>query len=1415
MAWRGSIGPLLGEEHSDPLTNSMPLYVSPLLAVPRVGATRFGGRERYSACRARAAPENYPRVWRREVGEKAGPVHIVATELRILHHSDNPFLMSELPPLPSDPRRQACDMLGAVAYQIWQSVLAWVTLKEDEILYLEGAEDFDKITENSGEAIQVHRSRGRISLRTKKVIEAFNNFWSLQEQTDLVVTLRFLSTAETRVESGAPFGHKNAGLDILRQRQVTDSQARQIADFLLESEKVTPSLKEFLKDGTPESLKDRLFSRIHWDLGAQDSGGVERAVSEKLECLGAKHGLTCDASSRVCAHLFKVAFEVASNRHSLRALRFLDFMREFEKATSELVSTGLLRRLEDLATDPLTELQSGVPPLPIGTLARTGLLDEIQAVLESFGVICLWGPPGMAKTTMAQLVAQRIKSDWRWMGFKQRGPHDTESLLHRLGRAMDRDTRIGSIVLEDLDFRTENARVYEGALASIINRIKSQRGLLVLTSQNLPLRLVANAWLSSKEVIQMPRLQKDELATWATSMGCPDMGMAQRWADVAFDRTRGHPQLAHALLSDKSARNWPPVTADDYEADPDQVREIKEDARQLASQLPADERDLIYRLSLIKGFFRREHAIELGGALSPISVPGAAFNRLQDIWIDRAESGYFRVSPLIIGAAENEIPHKQVRDLHLAIADAVKTCEPKTSIEAGLAFRHLWQARDKDQLLGLALSLLDSDRDTFGYIAQELSWFISEAPVGKMLFPEHETISNLLRLLQARVAVHNDRSMAARVFDAWHTEEYELVECQDVISKLLLTTNALNYFEVKIPAGRLIGYLVLLHEAEQTIAGFRDNLLPEASELGWEKLKGVTDSVTLLAMMSVSRCDSIGFLTEMMGALDTVPSTLRQRIIAGMRLAPMGFQSLFTKLWYAEVDSTAPDWEAFILTLKKAYELGKIWGELDFAAEAIIGVSMAYDEQLGDQTMALCELGRGMMDLGIDYPRLKSQEAVVLFHQGKNKEALDIWDRVLCGWAPDDPLDLSPSMAARLAAMAAAKLGAWENAGNLFLLAASHAQEMDEVAAVGFLADAGFSFWKAGAAAESLQAFSEGVKIARTFPVGKSNLRAFRARLILEYVICWVHNEIYEIPPENQQEPIVGGGSAPDLYPRVAELPEGKPESLYVLLFRVIVKLGPQSEFPGWLKYTLESLVTPSARALYRQALVCRALDKGEVNGFPRLHAEYLQAFCDAGAPGVTPGRFDPAHSEFGANLYILAMVSDWNSPRGFNALLDAWKESSRLIPFHADLHGWFDFARVWLSFPLETSADYLRAGNITNIERILSALRVASEPGTNAGALLRAHCALFVFLSGFLMFPFVERAFSDLVVTGWRAIARRLTQTSHGEINFSGLLEAFDSKAVGKAKASLVIQSATSVLRMRLDQQLAAFLREHRASNL
>ena len=116
-------------------------------------------------------------------------------------------------PLHTQTRREAVNSIGGTLYQIWQSVLTWLTLAESELLYLEGAEDFDVVGPDRARAVQVRRTADPISLGSAKIIETIGNFWRLsQANAGTKLTFRYLTTSESTVEIGAPFGRDMRGI---------------------------------------------------------------------------------------------------------------------------------------------------------------------------------------------------------------------------------------------------------------------------------------------------------------------------------------------------------------------------------------------------------------------------------------------------------------------------------------------------------------------------------------------------------------------------------------------------------------------------------------------------------------------------------------------------------------------------------------------------------------------------------------------------------------------------------------------------------------------------------------------------------------------------------------------------------------------------------------------------------------------------------------------------------------------------------------------------------------------------------------------------------------------------------------------------------------------------------------------------
>ena len=115
-------------------------------------------------------------------------------------------------------KRQSNNALRGYIYQIWTSVLVWLDLDDESLLFLEVFEDIDVDNESSHTAFQVKNAARKISLRDKAVIDAINHYWQLRLKypSDKKVVFRFLTTSTISTEKGNPFGKGVKGLEVWR-----------------------------------------------------------------------------------------------------------------------------------------------------------------------------------------------------------------------------------------------------------------------------------------------------------------------------------------------------------------------------------------------------------------------------------------------------------------------------------------------------------------------------------------------------------------------------------------------------------------------------------------------------------------------------------------------------------------------------------------------------------------------------------------------------------------------------------------------------------------------------------------------------------------------------------------------------------------------------------------------------------------------------------------------------------------------------------------------------------------------------------------------------------------------------------------------------------------------------------------------
>ena len=89
-------------------------------------------------------------------------------------------MVEQAPVLTGDPSREAVEALGGYTYQIYLSALAWVKLEEDELLFLEVAEDLARVAQNKMVAQQIKKTSRRLTLNSPSAVAAIDSLVYLQ-----------------------------------------------------------------------------------------------------------------------------------------------------------------------------------------------------------------------------------------------------------------------------------------------------------------------------------------------------------------------------------------------------------------------------------------------------------------------------------------------------------------------------------------------------------------------------------------------------------------------------------------------------------------------------------------------------------------------------------------------------------------------------------------------------------------------------------------------------------------------------------------------------------------------------------------------------------------------------------------------------------------------------------------------------------------------------------------------------------------------------------------------------------------------------------------------------------------------------------------------------------------------------------
>ena len=1315
--------------------------------------------------------ETYEVEFSDDNGQMSKCLSFPASQLKVVDHE----------PINVNPNRQANAPLEGYYYQLCHTVNAWLDLADNDILYVEVAEDFGTESDGTFKATQVKHTQNNITLRSQQVTDAVNNYWELRTNNpDRRVKFRLLTKSKIVKEQGNPLGTNKPGLEVWSRCSSDEAAIKKISDFLQTERKISAEVTDFLKKASPQEIYEQLIEPITWDTDGKDIDSIEQEINEKLINHGKENKISPFYAKKIFAPLLIEAFAVATRKDN-RKLTKAYFRNFFEEQTTERVSTQHLRDLQMLATqaardnaaseaptdDPsdvtiqsYSPTQTVIPPLYPNVFRRTDLLTSIQTKLQSDGIAIIQGGAGKGKTTLANLTTKSIDGAWSWWSFTNK---DSSHIVQDLHAISNRPSQV-NVVLDDLDLQPQQFRTYEQELGIVVYRVVERGAKLLITSQHKPPpNLIRSLGVSSSVTINVRNFTEPEIRQFAEEMGCPANDI-DTWVTLIQAHTGGHPRLVHAWLARLQEEGWTEQNIlTSILHPPEEVKEEREAARLLLTDLPKDRREFLYRLSLMSIGFRKDYALNVAEIPEPILHPGDVFSQLVGPWIDQVSETYYTVSPLLTNAAKDVWSESRIKDLHAYIANAILKTKNLSMTEAWAVLTHSMIGQNRGGFISLIHALMTAQEDDWENLCQEFSWLVSiKTDPHEELFPGDAFVNQMFRSLQYQIAVEVRPESVPKILEIWdkETKPYEPRQSY-LLSRLMLATEILKYNQVTLPAKKLVGYLkeiIDIKNMDKKVWKSYFNSMEELKEINIDESNFFSFLFSFIYMRP--EINAV-FLNELIDILDKLDPSIRKLLLADFENDTVQSQLLNNGVWLTEEKLENPNWTKCLEVFDKVIKKTIAWGYPYIAAASARIKAITHDEKLSDPDTAHKVLQDIISKLGT-LPTIEEAQAVVYFNQKRYKDALNIYERIFPKWNPSsEQSNIGPLEEYRRAAICAAYLDDWKKAGTFFEEGAKRTQEVENTERyIGLYADAGFSYFKAGNMFNCIKLLHLALQNFEKLPQDNTDVKYFTLKKRLEHAIKWIWTIWYRNENDSSKplEPPIGFCSDPETKEEFLTLPDCPKGYSWLHLAEIEYRFGhgttvlqhalqstDREEYP-LLNYFLSFL---EAKYEFRNKtfdnLPQRIYQLAPVYSSMKKHQQSSRGAAEKGSYSISHSDLsDFASVDNIIAIFVAALIALMRTNRGEQDILAKWRTNASELPIKENI-----YTALGLIEPIFLG-DYNNALTVMytpdkKIEKQLAAsVRVIYNQGTSLEDLLFAHT---IISSSFINSPWEDFVVKDLGV--------------------------------------------------------------------
>ncbi|MCP4353180.1 MAG: TIR domain-containing protein [Desulfobacterales bacterium] len=1343
---------------------------------------------------------------------------------------------------------QKSDYLYGYVYQIWHSLHAWLELSNEEILFLEGAEGFDMVGKESATAVQVKDTAQNITLRSPDVIKAINNYWTLRKKhAGKTIFFRFLTISNIGIEKENPFGKKVAGLVLWNKCSVNMPQSiEKMRKFLLDNASLQKDLLDFLSDSDSETIFKELIFPICWETGSQDTGYVQKAIERKLIIHGEKYNIPPSkaASASIVNSLLNEIFTAAC-REEHNILERALFLRIFEEETTEHNPSHQTHQIKKIAQavetanpmlmmmlaggqkspslQPSPFIQIFIPSLPSNFSERKQIVTELTTFLNKNVILILIGSTGMGKTTLAKLIARMNGEHWRQLNFSNCDSKEISNTLWQLGIFLEQNQDINSIILDDIDFSSSGVRQYEDLLGGLYYTILKRNGRIIITSRKkIPDRLSRTLGFNIDIQKQVPYFDEEELIEFAVQLGCPQDKYLKNRVRIIHLQTRGHPQLIHAQLIYLSNNQWPKPKLDDLLSTSPDINNERIASRELLSHLTDEQRELLYRLSLIINDFRRDQAISVGEISPEITHPGDIFDSLVGPWIENISENYYHLSPLLQNSAKQIWSEDKVKSYYASVGKAIISCENLSTLEAQNVLLYGMISRSTELMVTILNGIITAPEHVWKCMVRNLTWVMYIKPDVRP-FPENNFVNYMLRFLQFRIAAEQDPETAASIIEVWDNEILpNNSENAYLTERFMFLTKIILSFKVKISPSKFINYLSELYEIDEKFKKSEEL----SSILGnFPRFRNNWDYYTILFSFIIPRCSSYNYLDELLDSLEKIPADVRNKMLAMFKRVDADAMTLIDGVWMKIVERKGNDWQACIDVFKKTIRLAAQWEANALAVAAACGVSIIYHEYLNNTHNAIDILNECTEKLGSSVI-LDNQKANVLFIEGRYKEALTIQENILPKW------DFQPEngntrqiFARRQAGIAAAHIGEWKKSAYYFREASQLSNRIKQpVFSTAFHADAGFAFWKAGEYSDSIKAFSEAVKDIEQFSDPEEDLRQFKVNKLTGHYLLWIQNELSIKPVDNVTKPLSGMCSNPDINEKLKELPITPINFSWLHLAQIeyYLKMGSNvfdrvyqrcihAHIPMIRLYITELEIKHSFRKLDFNRLPIQSLALEMRSYESRIHiAQGYEVYEESLKNNILEEyETETITPILGIGLFVFAITALLGNGRFEFKIFNTWRDSAKMLKSFEVLNGLINACETIMSKEVKDAIAILMNKKESWENRMIAALRVSMNPDETPDNLFYAHSILLIELHQRFWIKEVEDYFADLISNQWLQKISFPASLITPKLTVPEIQNACISETTGIRKAAQILLVVSKAVSIKLPNEIRKQFRE------